>query len=959
MLKRLILFTLLPMLGFCQLTLVENGLPKSEIVVGENPTASAQFAAFELQHGIKLITGAELPIVKAPFQADSVHIMVGIPADGESFKHEEYSIRFKGNEIFLAGNDNPDYSQVNYAKENTFPPLQYYYRATCFAVYDFLEKACGMRFYSYGDVGTAFIPAKTLIVTPFESRRKPEMGAFRVPYFEGAKDHIPPRDLRLLRHRWRENTVYGYVNHNIYSIYYRYWGKAKSKKLAEQFIEHRPEYFARRENGRRSSHIAKSEYNGEYVPSQLCYAAEKPIEYFAEEANKVYHGEEVPGARFGHIKKLPDTPFFYPIQPDDDQAVCQCPECAAMMDKDRTAYHFSWVNRLAAKAHELNPDINIATLSYGVARRRPTNIELYPNLSIQLCMSLQLWFHPLIYKRQHDTYKDWVEHEGKKRMLTCWLYLLCPAADFSKISGNPGFFPVLYPKHTGQFVTEYLDDGLQGLFAEISTKQHMLESYIMSRLIYDRSIGYEALLDEYYPLYYGNAGKAMKQVMETIEEITYNPKNYDAAFLAKDNPNGSYMGGVHNEISTWHVGTPERIEAIDKLIQQALADAQSPVEKTRVQRFISEIWGKVKSGRAAYERHQEFRAFNIPDNYLLPAGGEYKGNLDKVDFKYAYRFHDWKSAYGDQQKVPAELKILVDSTHLYVDYHEKGNEPYAKRDQDFWRNGLEVFLGTEKGLNFKQMFITVKGQYELYDHAIIEGVAHFDKQQVTLPIRNELTEEDWHLLFALPLSAIGKEVQKQGFFLANFIRAKLFTPGGRNDSIYYSPIFTASHQAGVDRMGCFHLPQAIPANRPVIDSTSFAQAKEGKGLPSGWAYNQRYKVNSEIKGGHFVITGNDKVGYINTQNYIPIRPGETVEFQITAAGKKAKCAIFLSNGEGKHFSGTREQPFPLTETPASHTVTFTVPETGISNRQPTHFRPGFRVDADGYLDISSLKITIK
>ena len=957
--KRITALVLLPLLAFCQLTLVENGLPKSEIILGENPTTSAQFAAFELQHGIKLITGAELPIVARPAQAEAIHIMVGIPADGETFKREEYSIRFKGKEIYLAGNDTPDTSKVDYAKESTFPPMRYYYRATLFAVYDFLEKACGMRFYSYGDIGTAFTPAKTLAVTPFESRRKPEMEAFRVPYFEGPRDHIKPRDMALLRQRWRENTVYGYVNHNIYSIYYRYWGKAKTKSLADVFIEHRPEYFAKREEGRRSSHIAKSEYAGEYVPSQLCYAADKPIEYFAEEANKVYHGEPVPGARFGNIKKLPETPFFYPIQPDDDQAVCQCPDCKAMMENDRLAYHFSWVNRLAAKAHELNPDINIATLSYGVARRRPTNIELYPNLSIQLCMSLQLWFHPLIYKRQHDTYKDWVEHEGKKRMLTCWLYLLCPAADFNKISGNPGFFPVLYPKHTGQFITEYLDDGLQGLFAEIFTKQHILESYIMTRLIYDRSVGYEELLDEYYRLYYGNAGKAMKQVFETIEEISYNPENYDARFLAKDNPNGSYMGGVHNETSIWHVGTPERIEAIDKLVKQAQADASTPVEKARVKRFISEIWEKVKPGRAAFERHQELRSVNLPDNYLVAPMADCHGDLDKVDFRYALAFDDWKTAYGDQAKAPAELKLLADATHLYIDYHEKGNEPYAKRDQEFWRNGLELFFGTERGLNFKQMFVAVKGNYEFYDYAIIEGVAHFDRQAVSIPVKNELTPEEWHLTLAVPLKAIGAKVPAQGEFFANFIRTKLFTPGSRNDSLYFSPIFTASHQSGVDRMGCFHLPQPFPASRPVADTPTFAQGDLARRLPVGWAYNNRYKVKSEVRDGHFIITGDNKVGYINILKYTPVRPGETVEFQFTAAGKKAKCAIFLSNGEGKHFAGTREQNFPLTETPATHTVTFTIPEKGLFGRQPTHFRPGFRVDEEGILDLSSLKITIK
>ena len=310
-------------------------------------------------------------------------------------------------------------------------------------------------------------------------------------------------------------------------------------------------------------------------------------------------------------------------------------------------------------------------------------------------------------------------------------------------------------------------------------------------------------------------------------------------------------------------------------------------------------------------------------------------------------------------KVSAQLKLLADSTHLYVDYNETGSEPYAKRTQDFWRNGLEIFLGTDKSQNFKQMFTTVNGNSELYDHAIIEGVAHFDRQKVNVQIKNELTEEKWHLQLAIPLSVLGKQLQEQKYFCANFIRTKLFTPGSQNTSFYFSPIFTGSHQAGTDRMGDFYLPAQVPENRQILETTTFIPQLQDKSLPAGWAYNLRYNVTSEVKDGHFIITGKDKVGYINVKDYTPIRPGDTVEFQLTARGQKAACAIFLSNGPGRHFVGTREQRFTLSETPSTQTVTFKVPETGINKWQPTHVRVGFRVNEDGYLDVSSLKVTAK
>ncbi|MBQ7175981.1 MAG: DUF4838 domain-containing protein, partial [Victivallales bacterium] len=500
MLKKLIASVLiLPIVVLCaDYWLVEKGVPKAELVIGEKPTRTAQFAALEMQHCIRLMSGATLPIVASPSGAAGLtEIHIGLDGDKYDFIGEEYLISVKDGKILLVGNDNPDYGKVEYDKEETFPPMQYYYRATLFAVYDFLEKACGLRFYTFGDQGIAFKPSDSISVTPFELRRKPEMDAFRAPHFEGeGMKQVSKRDHTLLLHRWRNVYCYGYVNHNIYSIYYRYWKPSTSKKFQDLFIESHPEWFAQREKDRVSSRLTKNTYKGQYVPSQLCYSAEGPIKYFAEEANKVYNGEEVRGARFGDIKRLPKADFYYPIQPDDNQAVCECPGCKKLMENDRLAYHFNWINRLVAESRKVNPDIKWATLAYGVARKRPVNLEIAPDVSIQICMAMHAWWHPLVYKRQHGDYKDWVEHEGKRRMLTSWLYFLNPEMMATRQNYKP--FPTLYPRHAGEYVTEFLNDGIRGAFAEISIKSNELEAYIMSRLIYDKSVDYNTIIDEYF-----------------------------------------------------------------------------------------------------------------------------------------------------------------------------------------------------------------------------------------------------------------------------------------------------------------------------------------------------------------------------------------------------------------------------------------------------------------------------
>ncbi|NCO34329.1 MAG: hypothetical protein GW893_10800 [Armatimonadetes bacterium] len=140
------------------LTLVQDGKPLARIVIdAEKPTRAAQFAAYELQHHVKLITGAELPIVGKAEGTKGVLILVGesdatreLKIRSGDFHGEEYLLKFAGNKIVLIGNDTPDYGRVDYADHQTFPALGYCYRSTTYAVYDFLERCCGVRFYSLG-----------------------------------------------------------------------------------------------------------------------------------------------------------------------------------------------------------------------------------------------------------------------------------------------------------------------------------------------------------------------------------------------------------------------------------------------------------------------------------------------------------------------------------------------------------------------------------------------------------------------------------------------------------------------------------------------------------------------------------------------------------------------------------------------------------------------------------------
>ena len=104
------IFMLLAAMEFCAgktLELVRDGIPDACIVLAEKPTAGAQLAAFEFQHVIRLITGAELP-------SSGTNPNRGVPVSwGESGNHpQKYeNIRFKAEEYaarFFPERNRPD-----------------------------------------------------------------------------------------------------------------------------------------------------------------------------------------------------------------------------------------------------------------------------------------------------------------------------------------------------------------------------------------------------------------------------------------------------------------------------------------------------------------------------------------------------------------------------------------------------------------------------------------------------------------------------------------------------------------------------------------------------------------------------------------------------------------------------------------------------------------------------------
>ena len=246
------------------LDLVCNGTPAATIVLAKQSTRSAQLGAAELQYHVRKITGATLPVVDDRQPVAGNRVLIGesqttaeLGLKNADFAHQEYLIHFQQGTLVLMGRDEPDLGKLNYADVNTFPG-KFDQQGTCYAVYDFLERYCQVRWYLPTELGLCFTPRATLQASGTEVRRSPAMKfrnagiEFRAPEDlcgdtvrkgPNAPSVLPWREQLLFayRHRLGGTTPYN-VNHSLYGYYARFW-KDPDTKPGPAFEQYHPEYF--------------------------------------------------------------------------------------------------------------------------------------------------------------------------------------------------------------------------------------------------------------------------------------------------------------------------------------------------------------------------------------------------------------------------------------------------------------------------------------------------------------------------------------------------------------------------------------------------------------------------------------------------------------------------------------------------------------------------------------------
>lgn len=587
--------------------LVRDGRPACTIITAEHPTPSARLAALEIRHHLLSIAGADVRIRSEKEPVEGFRILVGdseatraLGLRGEDFAPQEYLVGWRSNALVLLGRDWQD-TEVNrraegfgtsmgtlaetrhrldYGKAVGRPELQtgevelpglYDDQGTCLAAYDFLERHCGVRWYGPTPLHVVAPSRSTVTVTGSDVRRSPALKH---------RSAFPSGNWPFLRQQWGE------FDSAQIQLYWR-----RLRQGGERWAGNHTFY---RETIKTSFTNASYQcQNPRGLGSQLCYTHPELVRQVAQMARDYFDGK--PGLPAGW-RAMGD---YFAMVPDDNMNLCTCAACRALLEgreKEKSGqfasgemsdYWFSFVNAVAREVRRTHPDKYLATLAYW-AYSKPPSFPLEPNVSISPCLQTCYFpVHPGIREHELAWFQEWQTKSTAPMYL--WVYYHHPMEP--ALIDRWKCFPHVTVHATARTMQSFIRSGVRGIFECGEVDQ--LEQYVMARLWDDADQNVDAMIDEFFRLYFGPAGGPLRQFYLRLEAIAGDPSNYPKPYLR--------AAGIDWRGVAWErLGTAEHLEELGRLMTDAERAAESVEQRQRVALWRKSLWDWMQEGRAQF-----------------------------------------------------------------------------------------------------------------------------------------------------------------------------------------------------------------------------------------------------------------------------------------------------------------------------------------------------------------------
>jgi len=455
-----------------EFVIAEDGQARAVIVRPDRYDSQHQVAAVEeLADYLGRITGATFEVYAEPEAPDGPQIHVGSTREAGYWRWrlerdevdiDGFAMVVEPERIFLVGR---------------MP------HGTEFAVYRFLYRFCGVRWYMPTDLGTHVPESPTLTVPCVQVIEEPAILSrlwSGVSMFDGG--------------RWEA--------HNLCRGRFSFHHALLSHMSADGLYDEHPEWFPVRpgdSDDQRYRPSSSADHSW-----QPCMTEEPLMDWLAERFIAIFDAN-------------PDaTSVSIGVNDSDWSGYCHCSDCRELMHTDVLSQHgdpdysdlfFHFANGIAERVAARHPDKYIGCLAYH-ANENPPSFPVHPMIIPYLTNDRGEWYDPNFRRRDLDWIRAW--------------RAVCPSVGvYSYDYGSQYIIPRLYPHVHEDFIKFLHRQGVKGWYSEIYSRwcHDGPKAWIASQLLWDPEQDVDALLDDFCRGMFGAAAGPMRRYFDLCERV--------------------------------------------------------------------------------------------------------------------------------------------------------------------------------------------------------------------------------------------------------------------------------------------------------------------------------------------------------------------------------------------------------------------------------------------------------
>ena len=512
-----------------EIVIVHDGRPEMCIVVDKNSPEPTREAAAELQKYIFKTTGARLAIQssakgKALYVGESEYTRkCGLTK--ESLQEQEYRIQARDGNLILIGRDQTDAENAK-LKGHTFNSNKFFQETgSLYAVNDFLEKFCGVRWYMLTELGEVIQPSKNLILPGNTDIRHIPSVKFRSLF---ALNRIPAS-----LHVWKWSRPKEPAKDLLPESEILRWGRRMKVGGVPFAANHNPLDYHKRFADKKDWFALGNPQSG----NQLCYSNPEVFAQIVKDARAFFDGNASDGWSIGD---------FFSVMPSDTAAWCICDKCKAQFapkthsenfhNGSASYYVWGFISSVAREIQKTHPGKFISCCAYWDYMECPDKLEIPDNVAVLLTKSYADFGNRPLRDYTWENIGKWCK---KTPNVYLWDYYLFPELY------SCDRFPNLSPYLVAEEVERMKKHRIKGLMCQLdewywrSPAMDHLRVYATMKLLDNWDLDIHAMTEEYYRLFYGPAEKPMAQYWKYLDTL-YRRKNAGRKTMALDTTNDDW-----------------------------------------------------------------------------------------------------------------------------------------------------------------------------------------------------------------------------------------------------------------------------------------------------------------------------------------------------------------------------------------------------------------------------------